>query len=274
MIDLDAYFARVGFGCDTSAPSLSTLNAIMRAHVETIPFENVDVLLGRAIELHPEALQRKLVTARRGGYCFEQNGLLLLVLEALGFQVRPLSARVRWRRPVGGTPPRTHLFLDVRIDGARWLADVGIGGLSLGAAIRFVVGEEQATPHEPRRIMREGPGYLHQARIGDAWQDVYEFIGEEMPLIDREVANWYTSTHPDSSFRQNLQVARALPGGGRRTLLNRELTERRPGCVPVVQTLDDENLVATLRDQFGLDVPAETRLRCPGLSAGPASRPR
>ena len=106
MINLDAYFERIGYrGART--PTLPVLNAIVRAHVEAIPFENLDVLLRVPIDLSPEAIERKLVQGRRGGYCFEQNGLLLLVLEAMGFEVTPLSARVRYQRPRDFTPPRT-----------------------------------------------------------------------------------------------------------------------------------------------------------------------
>ena len=124
--DLDAYFERIGYSgpCE---PTLGVLNAITLAHTSAIPFENLDVLLGRPIALDPASLVDKLVRRRRGGYCFEQNGLLLIVLEALGFQAVPISARVRWQRPRDFTPPRTHLFLRVELDGESWLADVGIG---------------------------------------------------------------------------------------------------------------------------------------------------
>ena len=188
MIDLDAYFARTGYSGPV-VPTLAVLNDVMQAHVQAVPFENLDVLLGRGIDLAPEALQRKLIEDRRGGYCFEQNGLFLLVLSAIGFSVTPLSARVRYQRPRDYTPARTHLFLRVEIEGTPWVADVGVGGLSLTSAIRFDVEGEQATRHEPRRIVQEQGRYFHQVRFGDDWHDVLEFTGEEMPLIDRELAN-------------------------------------------------------------------------------------
>jgi len=106
-VDLDAYFARTGY-TGPRTPTLETLHGLVRAHVQTIPFENLDVLLGKPIDLEPAALMQKLVHDRRGGYCFEQNTLLLEVLTALGFHVRPLSARVRWQRPRDYTPARTH----------------------------------------------------------------------------------------------------------------------------------------------------------------------
>ncbi|HEY6175060.1 MAG TPA: arylamine N-acetyltransferase, partial [Kofleriaceae bacterium] len=125
MIDLDRYFARIGYDGPRDA-TLATLNGIANAHVQAIPFENLDVLLGRGIDLDLDAVQRKLVDDRRGGYCFEQNSLLLAVLGELGFEARPLSARVRMQRPRDFVPARTHLVVRVELDGP-WLADVGIG---------------------------------------------------------------------------------------------------------------------------------------------------
>src|SRR4029077_3297684 len=118
-VDVDAYFARTGYAGPV-APTLPVLNGIVRAHAQAIPFENLDVLLGRPIGLSTDALQRKLVARRRGGYCFEQNGFLLEVLAAIGFEVTPLSARVRFERPPGVIPPRTHLFVRVEIDEQSW----------------------------------------------------------------------------------------------------------------------------------------------------------
>jgi len=265
VIDLAAYFSRIGYEGPV-APTLAVLNDVMHAHVQAIPFENLDVLLRRDIDLTPDALHRKLVEQRRGGYCFEQNGLFLLVLGAIGFTVTPLSARVRYQRPRDYTPARTHLFLRVEIDGAPWIADVGVGGLSLTSAIRLDREGEQATRHEPRRIIRESGRFFHQVRFGDEWQDVLEFTGEEMPLIDRELANWFTSTHPQSHFRNRLVAARALPDGGRLTLLNRDLTIRsRTGQARTQVVITPAELVSVLDEQFSLRFPAGTLFPCEAL---------
>lgn len=263
--DLDRYFARIGYGGSTSI-SRETLDDLMTAHAGAVPFENLDVLLGRGIDLSDEAIQRKLVASRRGGYCFEQNGLFLLVLQALGFDVIPLSARVRLQRPRDFTPARTHLFLRVMIDGAPWVADVGVGGLSLTSSIRFDVMGEQPTRHEPRQIVFEDGRFFHQARLGDEWHDVLEFTGEVMPPIDRELANWYTSAHPQSHFRNRLVAARALPDGGRLTLLNRELTRRDRHGVGVTRHLQTPGeLLAVLAADFGLEFPEGTTFTCDAL---------
>lgn len=263
--DLDAYFARIGYA-GPRTPTLATLHALAAAHVQTIPFENLDVLLGRAINLDPTAIAEKLIRQNRGGYCFEQNALLLHVLTALGFAAQPISARVRWQQPRDFTPPRTHLFLRVEIDGESWLADVGIGSRSLTSAIRLNTDAEQATPHEPRRIVREGARLFHQVWFNGAWCDLCEFTLEEMPPVDRELANWFTSAHPQSHFRNRLVVARAAPAGARLAILNNEFTYRyADGCAETRVLTSADELLTVLAEKFGLHFPPGTRFGSPGV---------
>jgi N-hydroxyarylamine O-acetyltransferase len=265
-LDLDAYFDRIGYS-GARAPSLALLHAITRAHTTAIPFENLDVLLGRRIALDAASLHRKLVVERRGGYCFEQNGLLLAVLSELGFRVAPLSARVRIDRPRSFTPPRTHMFVRVELEGESWLTDVGVGALSLTQALRLDTRDTQETPHEPRRIVREEGRLFHQVKLGDEWSDVCEFTLEEMPPIDREVGNWFTSAHPDSHFKNRLLVARAADDGVRMTLLDDVLKVRaRDGRAESTKLAAPAELLAALAERFGLHFPADTRF-------GPAGSP-
>lgn len=273
--DVPAYLARIGHRGDV-APTLATLRALQFAHVQAIPFENLDVVLGRGISLDPAVVEHKLVHARRGGYCFEQNSLLLHVLLALGFDAVPLSARVRLNRPREFTPPRSHMFLAVAIDGERWLCDVGVGGLSPTAPLRLDSELEQTTPHEPRRLIRQGAWasgdrrdptarVFHQVKLAGEWQDVCEFTLEPMPEIDREVANWFTSAHPQSHFRNRLMAARAT-ADGRLTLLDREFTRRRAdGAVETTRLRDQDDLLAVLQREFGIELPPATRFPCPWI---------
>ena len=273
--NLDAYFARIGY-TGPRTPTLATLRAIQSAHVQTIPFENLDGLLGRGISLDPATVEQKLVQSRRGGYCFEQSSLLLHVLQVLGYDATPISARVRVQRPREFTPPRTHVFVRVEVDGESWLFDVGVGALSPTAPLRLDTEIEQATPHEPRRLIRQGewaPGerrsplarIFHQVKLAGEWQDVCEFTLEPMPAIDREVANWFTSEHPQSHFKSRLMVARAT-GDGRITVLNREFTRRGPDGVGDTRMLRDEDeLLAVLAREFGLQFAAGTRFPCPWI---------
>ena len=275
-IDLDAYLHRIGHRGDRS-PTLPVLAALQLAHVQTIPFENLDVLLGRGISLAPADIEQKLVHGRRGGYCFEQNTLFLHVLQALGYAASPLSARVRVGRPREFTPPRTHVFVLVVLDGERWLCDVGVGALSPTAPLRLDSELEQSTPHEPRRLIRHGAWasgdrrdpsarVFHQVKLGSEWQDVCEFTLEVMPEIDREVANWFTSAHPLSHFKNRLMAARAVPGG-RVTILNREFTRRESASGQGVTRVlrDQDELLAVLASEFGIELPAGTRFDCPWI---------
>ncbi|MBX9583616.1 MAG: arylamine N-acetyltransferase [Gemmataceae bacterium] len=267
-VDLDSYLARIGYAGDRT-PTLDALRRVVLAHACAVPLENLDVLLGRGVSLSDADVERKLVHDRRGGYCFEQNSLLLRALSAMGFAATPLSARVRLKAPREFVPPRTHLFLRVDIEGIPWLADIGIGSLSPTATLRLDLFDlEQPTPHEPRRIVREErvpfPRYFHPARLGDDWADVNEFTLQEMPPIDRELGNWWTSTSPNSKFRQNLLVALARPDGTRLSVLNREFTHRRGADVlERLELADNDHVLAVLGERFGLWLPAGTQVPIP-----------
>ena len=260
---LDDYFARIGY-MGPRAPKLDVLHAITAAHTQSIPFENLDVLLERRIHLEIDAIFEKLVHQRRGGYCFEQNGLLLHVLTQLGFVVAPLSARGRWQRTREEPAPRTHVFLRVELDGESWLTDVGFGGMSQTSAIRLHADGEQATLHEARRVVRDGSLWFHQARLKDEWRDIFEFTLEEMPPLDREIANWFTSAHPQSHFKNRLIVARALDAGRRLTLQNDELSLRDARGEAVTRKLTSPSeLLNVLAEQFGLRFAEGTRFGPP-----------
>ena len=274
-LDLSAYLRRIQ--CTASLePDVDSLNHIVSSHVAQIPFENLDILMGRSISVDPADVERKLGHGARGGYCFEQNTLLYHALRSIGFSVTPISGRVMFRKPLHPLPSRTHLFLRVELNGDSWIVDVGVGGLSPTSSIKLVLNEVQSTQHESRRIVSGGQwsglhsrspdGVLyHQALIGDVWENIAQFTLEEMHPIDVELANWYTSTHPGSHFKDRLTVARSFEGG-RKTVLNREYTLRIMGGDVTTRRLDtDEELLHVLAVEFGIDLPAGTQFNCPGL---------
>lgn len=221
-IDLDAYFNRIGFD-GLRTPTLDTLRAIQLKHSETIPFENLNPLMGWPVSLDLESLQRKMVAEGRGGYCFEQNLLLKHALDALGFDVTGLAARVLWNTPDGVVLPRTHMLLLVVLDGRRYIVDVGFGGVTLTGPLRLEPDVEQATPHEPFRLIAIDDEFIEQVKIGGHWVSLYRFDLTEQLLPDYEMANWYLSTHPDSRFVTGLLAARPAPDR-RYALLNNQLT--------------------------------------------------
>lgn len=257
--DLDAYFTRIDYS-GTRTSTLATLSALHRAHVRAIPFEYFDIHLGRGIRIDLPSIAQKLVRDRRGGYCFEQNTLFAAVLRALGFTVAPLVARVRWNLPADLQTPLTHMLLRVETpDAGPHLADVGFGSMSLVEPLRFVLDAEQLAALEPRRIVARGKVFAQQAKLGDTWSDVYLFSGDEAPAIDFEVGNWYTSTFPQSRFRQNLGASIAGEAC-RHTLLNREFTTRHAdGRVEQRTLATADELLALLAAVFGLHFPPGTR---------------
>ena len=261
--DLDSYCDRIRYSGSRS-PTLSTLRELHLHHVQAVPFENLDVLLGRTIALDLPALERKIVRDRRGGYCYEQNTLFGAVLRALGFRVTDLIARVRWQVPPERGTPRTHMILRIELDQQEWIADVGFGSIGLTGPIQMLTDVEQSTPHEPRRLIRRGGYFVQQVRLGADWNDVLQFTPDPVPAIDYEVANWFTNKHPQSHFRQNLIVTRVLPDG-RAILFNRELTIRRNSGEIEKQNVDTrDELLSLLADRFELTFPAGTRFGEPG----------
>jgi N-hydroxyarylamine O-acetyltransferase len=257
-VDLGAYLARVGYEGELGS-TLETLRGLHFAQATRIPFENLDILLGRPIALDLDSLQKKLVAGGRGGYCFEHNSLLAAVLESLGFAVTRLAARVR----IGAAAvrPRTHMLLAVEVDAEPWLADVGFGGGGLLHPIRLRPGEVARQFGRSYRLENDGDALVLQSLRGEGWLDLYAFTMEPQYSVDYEVANHYTSTHPHSPFTRTVIAQRTGPEGSR-ILRNRTLTEERPGQEPTTTTLpDDEALLEALSEHFGLRFPAGTRFR-------------
>ena len=258
-IDLNAYGQRIGYH-GPLAPDITTLRAIATAHVAAIPFENLDPLLGVPVSLELEALQCKLVQQGRGGYCFEQNHLLLAVLRAIGFEVSGLIARVVWMQPEETIAPQTHMLLRVELGGESWLVDVGFGSMALGGALRLQPQREQATAHEPFRLLSDGANWRMQAQVRGEWHTLYHFDLQPHPPIDYVVANHYTSTYPGSHFTQGLIAARTLPDR-RIGLRNREFVEHPLGGESVRRTLrDGVEVRQVLQEAFGIRLPAHPEL--------------
>lgn len=222
MINLDAYFARIAYD-GPRTPTLATLRTLHALHPQAIAFENLTPLLGQLVSLELADIEAKLVQAGRGGYCFEHNRLFQAALEALGFQVVPLAARVLWGPSPAPMPPRTHMLLLVQAQGERWIADVGFGGITLSTPLRFEADTAQETPHETFQLSTlEDGGWLLRVQLGETWRDVYRFDLARQFDTDYAVSNFYVNKHPKSPFVGNLLAAR-LAKGERHTLFNGKL---------------------------------------------------
>ncbi|SPA31077.1 Arylamine N-acetyltransferase [Cupriavidus taiwanensis] len=255
---LDAWLARLGIAAPPS-PTLQALDAVLAAHLASIPFENVDPLLRRPVRIDLDAVFDKLVTRRRGGYCFELNTLLSAGLGALGYEVTPLAARVRWGVPDDVPTMTSHMLLRVEVAHRSYLVDVGFGGPTPFRAMPL---SEPADDGFPYRLApspaQAGTSAFHsydlQARGDAGWIPVYRFdLTPQLP-IDFEARNWYVSTHPDSVFLQRLMAART-DGGTRVTLANGELAERAPdGGVRRIHLQHADAVVQTLSERFGIEL--------------------
>lgn len=258
-LDLGAYFARIGYG-GPATPRLETLREIHRLHPQAIAFENLNPLMHWPVRLDTRSLQQKLVTQRRGGYCYEHNLLLKHALERIGFRVAGLAARVLLNQPEDAIRPRTHMLLQVDIDGEIWIADVGFGGMTLTSPLRLVEQVPQATPHEPFRLTRLAGDCALQAQVRGAWKTLYRFDLQEQVLPDYELTSWYLSNNPESHFVTTLIAARTQPQR-RYALRNNELTVHELNSESVRRSLTSAaELRDVLRDTFGIAVPESTEL--------------
>lgn len=243
-VDLKAYFKRVGYA-GTPTHSLETLRELQRLHTQVIAFENLNPFLGIPVKLDVESLQQKIIHEQRGGYCFEQNILFRNVLESLEFSIRGLAARVLWNQPEETITRRSHMLILIEFKGENYIADVGFGAMTLTSPLKLVPGMVQQTAHEPYRLLLHEEGYyLLQAEVRNTWKTLYRFDLEEQFLTDYDMANWYISHHPESSFVTGLVAARAGLGC-RYTLNNNVFKVHESGGYTKTQTL---NTVRELRD--------------------------
>jgi N-hydroxyarylamine O-acetyltransferase len=259
--DMPAYLARIGYS-GAVLPTLATLRAIHRLHPQAIAFENLNPLLRLPVQLDTHSLQTKLLSQRRGGYCYEHNLLLKLALESIGFRVAGLAARVLMGLPEDAIRPRTHMLLQIDLDDEIWIADVGFGGLTLTAPLRLVEHQAQATPHEPFRLARLRGDYLMQAQVRNEWRTLYRFDLQEQFLPDYELSSWYLSNHPESHFVTRLIAARTHPQG-RYALNDSELAIHELHGETVRRKLTSAaQLQAVLQETFLISLP-----QSPGLNA-------
>lgn len=259
---LDGYLARIGQPRSTH-PTLDALNALLAAQLDRIPFENVDVLLHRSIDIDLDAVFDKLVTRRRGGYCFEQNTLFAAALRGLGYDVTPLAARVRWNIDESIPTPQSHMLLRVRVDHRDYMIDAGFGGPNPPCALPLSGPAPDGLPYRlgspPASAVAAGALHLFdlEMRHGDEWIKLYRFDLSPQPWIDFEPRNWHVCTHPASIFRHRLMAART-DGPVRLTLSNDELTERTLDGQTTHHRLETpHDVTAVLRDRFGLALDRE-----------------
>ena len=255
--DLEAYLARIGVTrADVSRPDVATLDRLVWAHVSHVPFENLDILLGRPIRIDLDSVFAQLVTARRGGYCFQQNALFAAVLRELGFHVTTLGGRVGSDHR---TARRTHMLLEVRPPDSdiTYLADVGFGGNCPTKSFPLAIGS-YPTSHGTLSLRDDGDDYL-MLEV-DGYGPLYAFTREPFYPIDYEVANYYTSTHPDSFFTHRPRLSKVTERGYR-TFTDGQLSLREGPTLIDRRPVAAGDFVAMLARDFGLEFPPGTTFR-------------
>jgi N-hydroxyarylamine O-acetyltransferase len=239
-----AYLARIG--ARPGAPDLSALRELCALHVATVPFENLDIHLGNRIVLTEDALVAKIVHRRRGGFCYELNGLFAELLTTLGYRVTRLAASVFEDGVLG--PPLDHLAL--RVDLAQpWLVDVGFGRHAV-YPLRLASLDDQPDPEGVFRIRPVGDfGDVDVLHDGEP---VYRLENRPRPLADFGPMCWYQQTSPDSGFTKRSTCSIRQPDG-RVTLSGRRLI-RTTADGRVEQELTESATMAAYRDIFGFEL--------------------
>ncbi|CAF97997.1 unnamed protein product [Tetraodon nigroviridis] len=260
-MDVPKYLSRIGFS-GPAEPSLDVLRAVHSCHLHSVPFENLTIHSGGRVQLDLPALYEKVVNQRRGGFCYEVNGLFSWLLAQLGFQVTLLSAQVK--RPAGFYgPPFDHLLLMVTIDGGRWLCDVGFGTAVFPTPLSLDTGGLQEKGHRVYRLRRadgmifaEWQQEENRGADGD-WVDFYKFTLEPRCFQDFFQMCQYHQTSPCSLFFCK-SLCMLFKSNSKVAYIGRRLTTTRFPEVPggkveiTTRELRDEEVPGILAETFGI----------------------
>lgn len=259
---LNAYLERIGYN-GSLTPSIETLRNLHRAQVMSIPFENLNLFLGQPILIDPASLMTKLIDERRGGYCYELNGLFFMALDHLGFKVTPLAARVSTG---DGFFPPSHRMTLVEVEGTRWIADVGFGGNSPVEPLPLEVEREFPQYLDTYRLIADPElDYILQHQVEGQWRTLYAFSLKAFSPADYQKMNHFTSTSPESHFTQHTTLAIPTPEA-RIIIYNSELKIRRPDetISRSLENLQDHR--EALERYFGIVLSPEATLQSPHSS--------
>lgn len=237
------YLDRIGAPA-AGAPSAGLLRDLHARHLDAVPFENLSIHLGEPIVLDEAALVDKIVDRRRGGFCYELNGLFAALLRALGFEVTLLSARVH--TPAGLTHPFDHLALRVDLD-ERYLADVGFGAHTR-YPLRLDWPESQADPGGEFLVVDAEDGDVDVLLDGTPQ---YRVEARARSLADFGPTCWWQQTSPDSHFLRGPACSRPTPEG-RVTLAGNRLIHTTGGVRTETDLPDDAEVLAAYREHFGI----------------------
>ena len=249
--NIDAYLKRINYEGSTDV-SFETLRGLHIAHTTNVPFENIDVFLKRPIKLDRETLFKKIVVNKRGGYCFEMNGLFSIVLKELGFKVTDLLAR--GTRDGINYMSRTHQVLMVEIKDQKYLVDVGYGNDGIMEPLLLEEGiEQEQVAYTYRLVKDEKLGYILQKKVGQEFQTMYAFTLEACCPDDYNMSNHYTATYPESFFRM-VRLCTIPTTEGRITLFGNDLKVLANGEITQRTIENEDEFRQVVKDYFDLDL--------------------
>ena len=208
--DISSYFKRINY-TGPAAADTTTLHALMRHQLFSVPFENLDVQAGKIVSLAPDDIAEKVLKKGRGGYCYEVNGLFAMALEALGIPYRFVAARPMF---YPARRPKTHMALIAEVESRQWLCDLGFGSYGIRAPMALDTLDVEITQDFDRfRLSRSAEGeYLLEAKVEGEWARQYGFDLTPQEWIDFVPANYLNSTHPEAIFVQKRVVGTARKG--------------------------------------------------------------
>lgn len=245
---LDRYFERIGYQGNAQT-DLSTLKALMRSQLFSVPFENLDVQAGKIVSLVPEEIVKKILMHRRGGYCYEVNGLFAMALESLGISYQFIAARPMFY-PV--RRPRTHMAIVAKVEGEMWLCDLGFGSYGIREPMQLSLLDTEIKQDNDFYMLSKTNEheYLLKARIDGEWSNQYGFDLAPQEWIDFVPANHFNSTHPDTIFVQKLLVVLHNPAG--RDILLDDVLKTVHNGETTKRNVSSEERLLLLKNKFGL----------------------
>ena len=233
--DISSYFKRINY-TGPAAADTSTLHALMRHQIFSVPFENLDVQAGKIVSLAPDDIAEKVLKKGRGGYCYEVNGLFAMALEALGIPYRFVAARPMF---YPARRPKTHMALIAEVESRQWLCDLGFGSYGIRAPMALdTLDVDIAQDFDTFRLSRSAEGeYLLQAKVAGEW-------------IDFVPANYLNSTHPDAIFVQKRVVVQHRPEG--REILLGNMLKIITAKGTETRQLAEDDIPRILKERFAL----------------------
>lgn len=246
-MNINNYLTRINY-TGKPTPNFATLKQLQENHLKNIPYENLDIMRNIPISLEPEHLYQKIVTRKRGGYCFELNGLFAWLLRKIGFKVRQHFSR--YLRYETTLPKQRHTVLTVCTteNDQQYLCDVGMGTVTSLTPIPLIFGKVMGEYKLEKEDFLENVLY---ERVSEVWRRVYSFTEQEQINADFIAPSFYCENHPDSYFR-TMDMVHVFTDDGRKSVAGREFKVITPKGVNVLIPGSEEVYKNLLKDHFNI----------------------